>query len=222
MGLVLAFAMLVSLGECAWRLCTTHVVFCRHSRHLTHPDSPRCCEQPAGAASAAPATPARRLLGSGLGYIPQGCPLTVSVVAQESQPDWFQDAPEIRGSVTLSNPSTYNVPITNVIVQARSSDGMQYSTLAYCSGSTSTVVPFNPVPYTYGTITCNYRCVEAAQGAQCFAPCCLGLAIAAGPAIGAVSLLPAKQASHEAVKQLAVGTAPGPKRKCVWLSGSHN
>ena len=108
---------------------------------------------------AASASPARRLLGSQLGYIPSGCPLTVSVVAEESQPSWFQDAPEIRGSVTLSNPSQYNVPIDNIIVQARSSDGMQYSTTASCDGGSSTTVPYNPVPYTYGTATCRYRIV---------------------------------------------------------------
>jgi len=110
-------------------------------------------------AGAASASPARRLLGSQLGYIPSGCPLTVSVVAEESQPSWFQDAPEIRGSVTLSNPSQYNVPIDNIIVQARSSDGMQYSTTASCDGGSSTTVPYNPVPYTYGTATCRYRIV---------------------------------------------------------------
>jgi hypothetical protein len=94
-----------------------------------------------------------------LGYIPSGCPLTVSISAEESQPSWFQDAPEIRGSVTLSNPSTYNVPIANIIVQARSSDGMQYSVQAYCDGNASPTVPFNPQPYQYGTLTCRYRLV---------------------------------------------------------------
>jgi hypothetical protein len=79
------------------------------------------------------------------------------VVAEESQPSWFQDAPKIRGSVTLSNPSQYNVPIDNIIVQARSSDGMQYSTTASCDGGSSTTVPYNPVTYTYGTATCRYR-----------------------------------------------------------------
>jgi len=106
-------------------------------------------------------SPARRLLGGQLGYIPQGCPSTVSVVAEESQPSWFwsQEAPEIRGRVILSNPTQYNVPISNIIVQARSSDGMQYSTTASCDSGSSTVVPYNPVPYTYGSATCRYRIV---------------------------------------------------------------
>jgi hypothetical protein len=113
-----------------------------------------------GAASAGPiSTPSRSLLNSQLGFIPSGCPLTVSVSADESQPSWFQDAPEIRGSVTLSNPTSYNVPITNIIVQARSSDGMLYSTLAYCDGNGSPTVPYNPVPYTYGQLNCRYRLV---------------------------------------------------------------
>jgi len=112
-----------------------------------------------GAAKAG--SPARRLLGGQLGYIPQGCPLTVSVVAEESESSWFwaQEAPEIRGRVTLSNPTQYSVPINNIIVQARSSDGMQCSTTAYCDGGSSTIVPYNPVPYTYGSATCRYRIV---------------------------------------------------------------
>jgi hypothetical protein len=61
--------------------------------------------------------------------------------------------------VTLSNPTSYNVPLTSIIVQARSSDGMQYNTVAYCNGNSAPVVPYNPVPYTYGTLTCRYRLV---------------------------------------------------------------
>jgi hypothetical protein len=112
---------------------------------------------PAGAASAQ--TPARQLLGESLKYIPQGCPITVSISADESQPSWFQDAPEIRGQVTLSNPTQYDVPISSVIVQASSSNGQLYSTTAWCDNGRSTVVPYNPQAYTYGTATCRYRLV---------------------------------------------------------------
>jgi len=60
--------------------------------------------------------------------------------------------------VTLSNPNTYATPITNIVIQASSSDGMSYSTTAECgSGSPSTTVPLNPQPYSYGTATCRYR-----------------------------------------------------------------
>jgi len=120
-----------------------------------------CPQPPTHPGAATAGSPAHRLLGGQLGFIPQGCPLTVSVVAEESQPSWFwsQEAPEIRGRVTLSNPTQYSVPINNIIVQARSSDGMQYSTTAYCDGGSSTTVPFNPVPYTYGSATCRYRIV---------------------------------------------------------------
>lgn len=86
----------------------------------------------------------RKLLG-GYGFIPQGCNLVVAVSAAETQRDWFGDAPEIRGRVTLSNPNTYGVPLDNIIVQARSSDGQMYSTVADCGGGSGVTVPANPV-----------------------------------------------------------------------------
>lgn len=61
--------------------------------------------------------------------------------------------------MTLSNPTQYNVPITNIIVQARSSDGMLYSTTAYCDSGSSVTVPYNPQPYQYGSASCRYRIV---------------------------------------------------------------
>jgi len=104
--------------------------------------------------------PTRQLLGGPLGYVPQGCSgLILSVNAEESDASWFQQAPEIRGTVTLSNPNTYDVPVSNVVVQARSSEGLLYSATANCNGATSTVVPANPQPYQYGTTTCRFRLV---------------------------------------------------------------
>jgi hypothetical protein len=44
-------------------------------------------------------------------------------------------------------------------VQASSSNGQLYSTTAWCDNGRSTVVPFNPQAYTYGTATCRYRLV---------------------------------------------------------------
>lgn len=109
-----------------------------------------------GAVSAQHTT--RQLLGDAYGFVPSGCSgLVLSVTAEKSDPSWFQQAPEIRGTVTLSNPQTYDAPISNVVVQAQSSDGLFYSTTANCDGSTSTMVPSNPEPYQYGTVTCRYR-----------------------------------------------------------------
>jgi len=124
---------------------------------VTCPPAPPClCFS--GAVSAQ--HPTRLLLGGPLGYIPQGCSgLILSVNAEESDTSWFQQAPEIRGTVTLSNPNTYDIPISNVVVQARGSEGLLYSTTADCHGVESTMVPANPQPYQYGTATCRFRLV---------------------------------------------------------------
>lgn len=105
-------------------------------------------------------SPSRHLLSGSLGYVPQGCSnIIVSVAAQESDPSWFQEAPEIRGTVTLQNPNTFNIPIDNIIIRARSSDGMFYSTVAQCDGGSGVLVPYNPQIYSYGTATCSFRLV---------------------------------------------------------------
>lgn len=101
--------------------------------------------------------PTRQLLGGPLGYVPQGCSgLILSVNAEESDASWFQQAPEIRGTVTLSNPNTYDIPVSSVVIQARSSEGLLYSATANCNGAASTAVPANPQPYQYGTATCRF------------------------------------------------------------------
>jgi hypothetical protein len=46
--------------------------------------------------------------------------------------------------------------VSNVQVTAQSSDGQLYTAGADCgNGSPSTYVPTNPVPYTYGQVSCH-------------------------------------------------------------------
>ncbi|WIA30283.1 hypothetical protein OEZ86_000373 [Tetradesmus obliquus] len=81
-----------------------------------------------------------------------GCELKTSVTAEKSHShSWFNNGPVITGQVTLLNPKEYGIPVSNVQVTAQSSDGQLYTAYADCgSGSPSTYVPSNPVPYTYG------------------------------------------------------------------------
>ncbi|WIA10222.1 hypothetical protein OEZ85_010424 [Tetradesmus obliquus] len=88
-----------------------------------------------------------------------GCELKTSVTAEKSHShSWFNNGPVITGQVTLLNPKEYGIPVSNVQVTAQSSDGQLYTAYADCgSGSPSTYVPSNPVPYTYGEAICTYR-----------------------------------------------------------------
>lgn len=111
----------------------------------------------------AAARPIRLLQQSGgmVGYVPPastGCDgLIVTVTAEKSDSRWWSSVPVIEGSVQLQNPKTYGIPVSNINVQAVSSDGQFYSGYATCNGAAGTYVPTNPVPYTYGTATCTYR-----------------------------------------------------------------
>jgi len=89
-----------------------------------------------------------------LGYVPQGCQgLQVQVSG-----NYGFDAdsnPIVYGTVTLSNPNLFDMPIDRVRVQVSNNIPVSpLHTTAYC---TSNVVPANPVPFQLGTTTCSYQ-----------------------------------------------------------------
>uniref|UniRef100_A0A383VN52 CUB domain-containing protein n=1 Tax=Tetradesmus obliquus TaxID=3088 RepID=A0A383VN52_TETOB len=110
----------------------------------------------------ATARPVRQLQqNTVVNFVPTGagCELKTSVTAEKSHSNsWFNNGPVITGQVTLLNPKEYGIPVSNVQVTAQSSDGQLYTAYADCgSGSPSTYVPTNPVPYTYGEAICTYH-----------------------------------------------------------------
>lgn len=110
----------------------------------------------------ATARPVRQLQqNTVVNFVPTGagCELKTSVTAEKSHSNsWFNNGPVITGQVTLLNPKEYGIPVSNVQVTAQSSDGQLYTAYADCgSGSLSTYVPTNPVPYTYGEAICTYH-----------------------------------------------------------------
>lgn len=112
-----------------------------------------------------------------MNFVPTGagCELKTSVTAEKSHShSWFNNGPVITGQVTLLNPKEYGIPVSNVQVTAQSSDGQLYTAYADCgSGSPSTYVPSNPVPYTYGEVShargTKSRCMEMRHSALCTA-----------------------------------------------------
>jgi hypothetical protein len=142
--------------------------------------------------SGATARPIRQLQQQtvGLNYVPTGagCELKTSVTAEKSHShSWFNNGPVITGQVTLLNPKEYGIPVANVEVTAQSSDGQFYSGNADCgNGDSSTYVPTNPVPYTYGQVSHEDPIGAYGRDCGCSAVCTssnsVGLAISAAVA----------------------------------------
>lgn len=111
----------------------------------------------------ATARPIRMLQQTGgtVGYVPvgKGCELKVTVTAEKSDSSgWWGSGPSISGNVKILNPQEYGIPVANVQVKAQSSTGQVYTGYAKCeNGGSSTYVPVNPTPYTYGESDCTYK-----------------------------------------------------------------
>jgi len=89
-----------------------------------------------------------------LGYVPQGCQgLTVQVSGNYGFDNY--NNPIVYGTVTLSNPDTFDMPIGSVKVQV--SNNIPVAPLFTTANCASSVVPANPIPYQLGTTVCSYQ-----------------------------------------------------------------
>jgi len=97
-------------------------------------------------------SPQRELLQ--YGYVPQGCQgLTVQVSGRYGFD--FYNNPIVYGTVTLSNPNTFDMPLGSVNVQV--SNNVVVAPLVTTANCASSVVPANPLPYQLGTTVCSYQ-----------------------------------------------------------------
>jgi hypothetical protein len=98
------------------------------------------------------ASPQRHL--QQFGYVPQGCQgLTVQVSGNYGFDRW--NNPIVYGTVTLSNPNQFDMPISSVKVQVN--NNVPVAPLFTTANCASNVVPANPEPYQLGTTTCSYQ-----------------------------------------------------------------
>lgn len=92
-----------------------------------------------------------------LGYVPTGCQgLTVTTTANQQQPG------NIGGTVVLTNPNTFDIPIASVDVFLANRAGLEpLHTTAICAAG---AVPSNPQPYTVGELLCTFTFVLPNSG----------------------------------------------------------
>ena len=88
-----------------------------------------------------------------LGYVPQGCQgLTVQVTGTYHHHHRHHI---VYGTVTLTNPNTFDMPIGSVKVQVN--NNVPVAPLFTTANCASSVVPANPIPYQLGTTMCTYQ-----------------------------------------------------------------
>jgi len=90
-----------------------------------------------------------------LGYVPQGCQgLTVQVTGTYNH-HHHHNKHIVYGTVTLTNPNTFDMPIGSVKVQVN--NNVPVAPLFTTANCASSVVPANPIPYQLGTTMCTYQ-----------------------------------------------------------------
>jgi hypothetical protein len=98
----------------------------------------------------------------GFGYIPPatvGCPTNVQVQLQASSSSggWLNGCPSVEGNVTILNGETFTVPVFDVQVMVFPSNSAVAPVYAKCPGiGPNTRVPTSPIPYEYGSSSCNF------------------------------------------------------------------
>lgn len=92
---------------------------------------------------------AAHAFGQAVQFVPQGCNgLKVAATARFV-------GNNIVGKAVLSNPNTYNIPITQVqVMLANNIPVAPMYVTAFCGGATH--VPSSPIPYEQGTLTCYF------------------------------------------------------------------